>query len=244
MAVPRWRRAPKPGSDVAQIVAPGLSARTCRNPIQKVNGGDTADWTQQAVFGSTFTGETLTLSQTELNLLTALGWTPTLPQDVFTASSGNWQTFADWDNGSMPITPEDAFIGVLTDSRATSNANVTVNSIGTNLYSSLTIGNDSTFTATNGTVLNPADTTTWASGNIGNVNVDGGSTLVIGNAFDNEGALTIGVNSGSGGNGKLKINGSVKLNGSGTLNLGQYTAGEVDCAIAADQHSAGIKAQS
>jgi hypothetical protein len=190
----------------------------------KVNGGDTADWTETAVFGSTATGETLTVSQTELNLLTALGWTPALPQDVFTAGTADWQTFTAWSNGSMPITPEDAFIGVLSTSQATSNANVTVNSIGTNLYSSLIIANDSTFTATNGTVLNPADTSTWASGNIGTIEVEGGSNLVIGNAFDNSGSLTIGVNNGVGGNANLKINGSVKLNGGGTLNLGQYSS--------------------
>jgi hypothetical protein len=77
-------------------------------------GGDTADWTQQAVFGTTGGGETLTLNQTELNVMAALGWKVSLPQAVFTARSDLWQTATAWGQGFAPITPQDALIGLHT----------------------------------------------------------------------------------------------------------------------------------
>jgi hypothetical protein len=43
---------------------------------QKVNGGDTADFTQQDVFGTGNTGETNTLSTTDKQIINTLGWTP------------------------------------------------------------------------------------------------------------------------------------------------------------------------
>ena len=45
----------------------------------KINGGDTADFTQQDVFGTGSVGETNTLSQTDIEVMDALGWGPPLP---------------------------------------------------------------------------------------------------------------------------------------------------------------------
>ena len=190
------------------------------SPSTRANKGDPADWTQNAVFGSTGTGETLTLIQTELDVMAALGWNVSLPQEVFTAS-GNWETPTDWSDGFMPITPEDAFIGVLNAVNATLTSKVTVNSIGTNTISTLEISGGGHLTATNGTVLNPADSFTWASGNLGAIEVDPGSTLTIGDKFDNAGSTTVGFTSSGSGNGSLVLNGTVTLNGAGTVNLGQ-----------------------
>jgi len=200
------------------------------SPSTRVNKGDPADWTQNAVFGSTGGGETLTLTQTELDVMEALGWNVSLPQEVFT-TSGNWETPTDWSDGFMPITPEDAFIGVLNAVTATLTSNVTVNSIGTNTISALEISDGAHLTATDGTVLNPADTFTWASGNLGAIEIDVGSTLTIGNTFDNEGSTTVGVIlCSAGGNGALDLNGTVTLNGSsgssgsGFVYLGQQSS--------------------
>ena len=209
----------------------GLSFNNEYSGGTKVNSGDTADWSQEAVFGSTETGESLTLAQTELTVMEALGWTPLMQEDFWVGGSGNWWAVntSDWEGGSsgtaeyVPVTSQDAFIGFFNTAQVTSNHNETVNSIGTNTVSTLTIGNQSTFIATNGTVLNPGDVGTTVSGMLGTLNVNGGSTLVIGNTFDNAGTLTIGVNSGSGGNGNLQILGAVTLNGGGTVNLGQYS---------------------
>ena len=55
--------------------APTLSYNNQYNSNGSLNnGGDTADWVQQSVFGSTGGGETLALTQTELDVMQALGW--------------------------------------------------------------------------------------------------------------------------------------------------------------------------
>jgi hypothetical protein len=184
---------------------------------------------QNAVFGGNGAGETYTLVQTELDVIAALGWKVALPQAVFDAS-GNWETPTNWDDGFMPITPEDAFVGVVAGIDAALTSNVTVNSIGTNASSTLEISGGGHLTATNGTVLNPERTFTWASGNLGAINIDVGSTLTIGATFDNEGAITVGVIlSSAGGAGSLVLNGTVTLNGangssgSGLVYLGQQS---------------------
>jgi hypothetical protein len=191
------------------------------------NTGDTADWTQNQVFGNGGEGDSETLVQTELNVMQALGWNPQISEDFWVASgAGNWMTVntTDWEAGStgtpdyVPITPQDAFIGFMSNSAmVTSSSAETVNSIGANSNSTLIIANNTTFTATNGTVLNPADIGTTMSGMLGTLDVDTGSNLAIGApslysspptgpvAFDNAGTLIVGVNSGSGGGTNLEI---------------------------------------
>jgi hypothetical protein len=59
----------------------------------KVNGGDVADFTQQDVFGTGSPGETNTLSQTDLQMMEALGWSPpvtTTAEMILTDTSGNY----------------------------------------------------------------------------------------------------------------------------------------------------------
>jgi hypothetical protein len=187
--------------------------------------GDTDDWKQNAVFGTAGepAGGGLTLNQTELNIMTALGWNTQIPQAVFTATpSGDWQTPTNWRDGFAPITPQDALIGSGSNSTAVSSANVTVNSIATDKLGTLEIAGNSVFTATNGTQPNPNDNE-FSGGNNGNINVDVGSTLHISTAFYNNstGTVTLGTNSNSG-NGTLALDGTVTtLFGGGTLNLGQ-----------------------
>lgn len=103
----------------------------------------------------TESGEILSQASTELDVTNALAASP---QDIFLARSGNWETPADWSTGSAPTETEDAFIGAGGKSAAISDKKITVHSIRANSLSSLTIGDDSTFTATNGTVLNSAGT--------------------------------------------------------------------------------------
>jgi hypothetical protein len=190
----------------------------------KVNGADTDDWRGNHVFGGTQAGETLTLTQTELDVMAALGWRVSLPQEEMT-KSGNWETPTDWNDGFMPITPEDALISGPSAVAATLTSAVTVNSIGTNPSSSLEISDGGNLTATNGTVLNPERTLTWASGSLGAIKVDVGSTLTIGDMFDNQGSTTVGVIlSSAGGNGDLVLSGTVTLDGGGTLYLGQQSS--------------------
>ncbi|RBP16188.1 hypothetical protein DFR50_106150 [Roseiarcus fermentans] len=196
----------------------------------QANKGDTADWTQTQLFGATGTGETLTLTQTELDVLEALGWKISLKQDVFTAGLGGWETATDWSAGSTPITPQDASIGGASGAAiVTLNANVTINSVATSANSELAIGTSqaSTLIAVHGTVLNSEDTSSVASGNLGKIGVIVGSALQIGGTFDNAGTLAIGTapsGKGAGTNGDLYIDdtsGPVTLNGGGTVDLGQ-----------------------
>ena len=105
-------------------------------------------------------------------------------------------------------------------------SNVIVSSVATKAGSILEIG-DSTatqLTAVNGTDLNSADTSSTATGNLGEIFVYTGSTLQIGylaNTFDNAGTLTLGKGAGGSGSGDLDLAGSVSLSGGGKLNLGQ-----------------------
>ena len=193
----------------------------------RVNKGDTADWTQNAVFGSTGNGETLTLNQTELDLMEALGWNLSLKQDVYEEALGGWETPTSWSTGSMPIEPQDAYIGSASGAIVTLNSNVTVHSIATSTGAEFAIGNStaSTLIAYDGTVLNSEDTSSVASGNLGKLGVDPGSALQIGNTFDNVGTLAIGKGAGGSGEGAyLYLDdtlGAVTLDGGGTVDLGQ-----------------------
>ena len=110
-------------------------------------------------------GETLTLDQTELDVMQALGWNLSLKQDV-NSTSGSWETPTNWSTGSMPIEPQDAYIDGVTVSL---NSNVIVNSIATSSSGILLIGNNAptTLTAVQGTDLNSEDSSSVASGNIG-----------------------------------------------------------------------------
>ncbi len=207
--------------------APTLSYNNQYNSNGTVNNtGDTADWTQQSVFGSTGTGETLTLTQTELGVLQALGWTLTLTQDVV-ATSGTWETPADWSAGSMPIEAQDAYIN---GADVTLNSNVIVNSIATSSGAILSIGDAAatTLTAVRGTDLNTADSSSVASGNLGEIIVYTGSALQVGyfsDTFDNGGTLFLGKGAGGSGVGDLNIAGTITLNGGGTVTLGQSGTG-------------------
>jgi hypothetical protein len=199
------------------------------------NGGDTADWTEQSVFGTGSTGESNTLVQTELNVMKALGWNTQMQEDFWVGGSGNWWTVnsTDWSAGStgaeyVPVTPQDAFIGFLNTATVTSSNNETVNSIGSNVPSTLIIANDSTFTATNGTVLNPADIGTTVSGLLGTLDVDQGSTFAFGNTFEDAGSLEVAgtlVAGGNSGNANILIDGKLTLTGGGTIVLGAFNQG-------------------
>jgi hypothetical protein len=57
-----------------------------------VNGGDTADFTQVDVFGTGFPGETNALSQTDLQIMEALGWTLAGQGPVVSASTAYLST--------------------------------------------------------------------------------------------------------------------------------------------------------
>jgi hypothetical protein len=191
------------------------------------NKGDTDDWAQQQVFGSTGAGELLTLDQTELNVISALGWKTNLPEN-FMKGAGGWENPANWSNGSMPIEPQDAFIGSNNGTvvNATSDDYVTVNSVGVAPGDSLTIGGDSVFTATNGTTLNPETSGTTVSGSAGTIAILDSASLRIGNAFYNSGALDIGASAAPSGTGFLDLlGGVVTLNGGGVVNLGNFANG-------------------
>jgi hypothetical protein len=209
--------------------APTLSYNNQYNSSgTQANKGDTADWTQTQVFGATAGGETLTLDQTELDVMEALGWNLSLKQDVFDEALGGWETPTNWSTGSMPITPQDAYIGgVSGDMVVTLNSNVTVNSIATSADAEFAIGNGtaSKLIAIDGTVLNSEDASSVASGNLGGIGVEPGSSLQIGNTFDNAGTLAIGKGAGgSGDSAELYVYdtlGAVTLDGGGALDLGQ-----------------------
>jgi hypothetical protein len=195
----------------------------------KVNGGDTADWSQNYVFGSTGDGETLALTQTELQVMQALGWHLSLKQDV-DAHSGAWETPTAWSTGSMPIEAQDVY---LSSADVTLDSNVIVNSIATSASSILSIGDatPTTLTAVDGTNLNSEDASFTATGNLGDIAVYTGSALQIGyfnETFDNMGAMLIGKGAGGSGAGDLNIAGTIDLNGAGTLTLGTTgTTGDI-----------------
>jgi hypothetical protein len=202
-------------------------------------GADVDDWNAHAVFGAGVDHETITLNQTELDVMKALGWKEALPQETFLAIQDDWQTPGAWADGFMPISVQDALIGLpFSSCTATSSANVQVNSIATSASSHLIITGNSSLTAINGTELNPNRTTTIGDGNLGTIDVDPGSSLHIGFRFDNVGTLTVGANranvSGFVNFGSLYLESYVQLFGGGTLNLGQegqtpfsYTTGHI-----------------
>lgn len=211
--------------------APTLSYNNQYNTSgTKVNGGDTADWVQNSVFGSTGDGETLALTQTELQLMQALGWHLSLKQDV-DSHGGAWETPTNWSSGSMPIEAQDVYIA--NNTNVTLDSNVIVNSIATSASGILSIGdaNATTLTAVDGTNLNNQDASFTATGNLGDIAVYTGSTLQVGyvtETFNNTGSMLIGKGAGGSGAGDLKIAGTVDLNGAGTLTLGTTgTTGDI-----------------
>ena len=153
--------------------------------------GDPEDWRQQAVFGSNSPGETNTLVPTELDVMSALGWTVNLKQQVFTASAGNWENTSNWANGYNPIAAEDVALGNRDAAAVTLNADVTVNSISLNAVSSLLIDGGA-LVANDGTTINPADTSVVYSGNVGTITVADDGLLTIGDYFNNAAWLNIG----------------------------------------------------
>jgi hypothetical protein len=205
----------------------GLSFTNLFNGTKRLTGGnDPDDWTQHAVFGTTDTNVTLTLAPTEVAIMNALGWKGSLQPQLFDAPNGDWETFSNWNNGYNPISIEDVEIGYFgaVGANATlsgSTDNVTVNSLTLNAHSSLTIDNGATLTATDGTVVNPADTIHLVGGNEGVISVGDNSTLAIGDSFDNSGTLAIGPDSG----GLLELVGDVTLYGKGAINLGGISIG-------------------
>jgi hypothetical protein len=193
------------------------------------NTGDTADWVQNNVFGSTGDGETLALTQTELQVMEALGWHLTLKQDV-DSNSGSWETPTNWSTGSMPIEPQDVYID---NAIVALNADVLVNSVATSAGALLAIGNSAacTLTAVDGTNLNTEDASSAASGNLGEIEVCTGSALQVGyfsETFSNAGTVLLGKGAGGSGFGALNIAGTVDLSGGGTVTLGQTgTTGDI-----------------
>ena len=193
-------------------------------------GGDLADWGTSTVdtFGYGNTDTALEVTPVDFQAMEALGWNLSLPQDVFDEALGGWETDADWSTGYLPETVQDAYVGGVSGAMiVTLNSNVTVNSIATSADAQFAIGNGtaSTLIATNGTVLNPEDTSSVASGNLGALGVEPGSALQIGNTFDNVGTLAIGKGAGGSGDGAWlyidDTSGAVTLDGGGTVDLGQ-----------------------
>ena len=208
--------------------APTLSYHNQYDPSDNFYSGDNDDWSQEAVFGTVGTGETLTLTQTELDVMQALGWHLSLKQDV-DGTSGSWETPTDWSTGSMPIEAQDALING--GATVKLDSNVIVHSIATTGGSDLVIGDTAatTLTAVYGTDLNSEDTGSTTSGNSGEIQVDTGSALQIGffdDYFDNAGIL--GVGKGAGGSGSLNIAADITLDGGGDVFLGESgTEGEI-----------------
>ncbi len=203
--------------------APTLSYHNQYDPSDNFHSGDNDDWSQEAVFGTVGGGETLGLTQTELDVMRSLGWTLSLKQDVDgTAATGNsWETPTDWSTGSMPIEAQDAYI---TGAGVTLNSNVIVNSIGTSSGGILEIGDSSatSVVAVEGTTLNSLTTSYTGTGNNGDTLVYDGSSLQIGYfdvTYTNAGTLGIG-DKGAGGTGYLYLASEVEFNGGGYVVLG------------------------
>ena len=100
----------------------GLSFNNRFSGSTKVNSGDIADFTERDVFGTGGVGETNSFSQTDLQILQALGWNPVVPpvasdfngdgnSDLIFQNDG---TFTEWQSTGNNFTP-----------------NVYVNSLGT-----------------------------------------------------------------------------------------------------------------
>jgi hypothetical protein len=91
----------------------GLSYNNQFNTLgQQLNGGDTADFTQVDVFGTGFPGETNMLSQTDIQIMEALGWMPPVQGPVVSASTAYLNStsvaasslFTVSDSNGLPIT--------------------------------------------------------------------------------------------------------------------------------------------
>ena len=151
---------------------------------------DADDWHQKSVFGANSPNETFTLTATDLDMLSALGWTINLKQQNFSASSGNWENPTNWANGYNPISPEDVVLGYTGAAAVTLSDDVTVNSISVVAGSSLLIDDGGLLTAANGTEVDPDDTDVLYSGNDGTITlVDDNSTLSVGGFFANIGSV-------------------------------------------------------
>src|SRR5215467_12002990 len=83
--------------------------------------------------------------------------------------NGNWNNASDWSTDSVPGSSDDVFIGIQ-GVTVTSDSNVTVDSIGTNLHSHLVIDGDSRFIAVNANEQ---------SENIGTIKVKDGSVFEV-----------------------------------------------------------------
>ena len=200
----------------------------------QANTGDPADWSQQSVFGSTNTGETLSMTQDELNVMAALGWAVKLPEAELFGTSGDWQSPSSWFAAYPPIQVQDVYVKMNSGAIGTSQNDVTVYSIGSSFGSTLDITGYSTLTATHGTILNTQSTSNFGSNNDGTIRVYTGSTLEIGYGFTNTGILDLGYATTGTGTGTLKLDTAItKLDGSsGVVNLGvgvgsSFTSGAI-----------------
>ena len=151
-------------SQDADLSFTNLFAGTVVNPDAET---DADDWREDDVFGINNPGETFTLTSTDLDVMSALGWQINLKQQNFSASSGNWENPANWANGYNPISAEDVVIGYTNAAAATLSDDVTVNSISLVAGSSLLIDKGGSLTATNGTTVASDDTDVLYSGNDG-----------------------------------------------------------------------------
>ena len=218
-------------ANLPQKGAPTLSYNNEFNGATKSNGGDTADLTQQDVFGFVSSGETITLTQVDLDLFKALGWNVSLKQDTFNINgAGNWETADDWGQGAMPITMMDAAIGGFNTTQVTLSDDVLVYSISVNASSKLSILGGHTLTAMHGTFINPADSLFLYNGNQGTLNINPGATLLVGSGslgvtFTNSGSLNVGLDLGFGGTGHFTYGSgaNLTLDGGGHINLGSYS---------------------
>jgi hypothetical protein len=121
--------------------------------------------------------------------------------------NGNWLVASDWSSGTVPGASDDAFIGP-TGVTVTSDNNVTVNSIGANTNSTLVLGDQSTFVATNGT---------GPTLNLGTIDVTLGSTLDVGaGSFQNFGSVVLGP---TGVYDTFEVDNVVQLTGGGYIDM-------------------------
>jgi hypothetical protein len=98
----------------------GLSFNNRFSGSTEVNTNDIADFTEQDVFGTGSVGETNSFSQTDLQILQALGWNPVVPQypdiagnvDEWILSNGQWAASAE--PGSHPSGYQVAGVGDFT----------------------------------------------------------------------------------------------------------------------------------
>jgi len=106
------------GSTTSQSA--GLSFNNRYAGSTEVNTNDIADFTEQDVFGTGSVGQTNSFSQTDLQILEALGWNPVVPQypdsagnvDEWILSNGQWAASAQ--PGSHPSGYQVAGVGDFT----------------------------------------------------------------------------------------------------------------------------------